>query len=153
MTNHPTTPMIARVGETRPLLVFGVRCEVLLDGPASGGRASITRLTCAPGVGAPPHRHPQAETFQILRGRLTVRCGGEPVTLEPGDLCHVPPGLEHSFTNEDESEAVLLSIGTPSGHEDFFREADALARSGDFTPQSAHELCRKHGIELSMPPG
>jgi quercetin dioxygenase-like cupin family protein len=139
---HPT-------GEAYPLNVFGVGCRVLLDGESSGGRCSIARLRCEPGPGAPLHRHEIAETFLVLKGRLRVWVDGDEMELAPGELAHVRPGQAHSFANPTDEITEFLAIGTPSGHEFFFRDADLLAQSGGFSPQAATAMCARHGIELA----
>jgi quercetin dioxygenase-like cupin family protein len=124
---------------------------VLLEGAASGGQCSVSRLTCHPGPGAPLHRHNQVESFLIVEGRLRVHVDGVDYDLEPGDFVRVPEGLPHGFSNITEEECVFLSIATPAGHEHFFRDADALAKTGGFFPAAAAEMCLRHGIELVSP--
>ncbi len=42
----------------------------------------------------------------------------------------------------------MLGIGTPGGHEDFFRDCAELAAEGRFTPETGREVCLRHHIEL-----
>lgn len=151
MQNTQTTGL-RLVDEADLLSVFGVDCRVLLDGASSGGTCSIALLTCHPGPGAPLHRHAEAETFLVLRGRLFLMVDGRNHDLGPGDLMHVRPGQVHSFGNPSGEDVEFIAIGTPAGHERFFRDADELARSGGFTPQAAHGVCARHGIELVPDP-
>lgn len=139
---------VTRANEARILDVFGVRVTVLAGGEESEGTCSIARLVCPPGCGAPPHRHSEAENFHVIRGVLSVQLDGENIELRPGDLIHVAPGAVHAFQNATAEDVEFYAVATPAGHERFFREADALAKSGGFNPQSAAELCRRNGIEL-----
>lgn len=55
----------------------------------------------------PTHWHPhQAEHFEVLEGRLTVRLGEDaPRTLDPGDILDVPPRTPHSMWNAGDMPA------------------------------------------------
>nr|WP_272904862.1 cupin domain-containing protein [Halobacterium sp. TGN-42-S1] len=49
----------------------------------------------------PPHVHrTRDETFESLRGELTVTVDGDERTLSPGDSHTVDPGVTHNFANE-----------------------------------------------------
>ena len=148
MTANPPSVVLRRALELPDLDVFGVTVQVLLGSDESDGVFSLARIRCAPGCGAPVHRHAQSETFHVLRGELTAVCDGRVERLQAGDLVHIRPGASHSFANEGPEEVEFIATASPAGHEAFFREADALARSGGFNPHSAAQLCQRHGIEL-----
>jgi quercetin dioxygenase-like cupin family protein len=139
---------IIRSRDVNVLDVFGTRVTVLGGGRETAGAFSLARVVCPAGTGAPPHTHAETEHFHVLRGKLTVRLGGDRTELNPGDSIHIPSGAPHAFSNEAAEEVEFLSIATPAGHENFFRDADELARSGRFNPATAAALCRQHGIEL-----
>lgn len=148
-TSTPLSPQLVRAGQAQPLNVFGVTVSVLLDGAATRGAQSICHLVCPPGAGAPPHRHAaEDETFYVVAGRFSVRCGEVVQTLGPGDFVYFPRGVVHDFKNIGTTDGVMIGAGTPAGHEHFFRDADELARTGRFNPTTATEVCVKHGIEL-----
>lgn len=130
------------------LNVFGTRVTVLGGAHETAGAFSLAKVVCPPGTGAPPHTHIETEHFHVLRGRLTVRLGNETMELNPGDTIHIPSGAPHAFSNNSGDETEFLSMATPAGHENFFRDADELARGGRFNPATAAGLCQKHGIEL-----
>ncbi|MFT3830560.1 MAG: cupin domain-containing protein [Opitutaceae bacterium] len=139
---------IARSREVPALNVFGIAVTPLAGAPETADACSVARVVCPPGADAPFHRHAQAENFYVVRGRLAVRLGADTVEVAAGDFVHIPPHLPHTFANPDTAEAEFITFGTPAGHDRFFCEADALARSGGFNPQSATALCTRHGIEL-----
>lgn len=147
-TTMSSTPILHRAGQAPRLDVFGVVVRPLLGGEATEGACSIAHITCPPGAGAPPHRHAHGEAFYVLSGRVAVRCEEAMPVLDAGDFVAVPPGVVHAFKNVGEGEAVLINVGTPAGHELFFRDVDALVRSGGFNPDAAADVCRRHGIEL-----
>lgn len=128
--------------------VFGTQVTVLGGASETAGTFSMAKVVCLPGAGAPPHAHVETEHFHVLRGRLTVQVRGETTELLPGDTIHIPSGVLHAFANKSGEETEFMSLATPSGHENFFRDADTLSRSGRFNPSTAAELCQKHRIEL-----
>lgn len=147
-TQDEKTWAVLRAGEGKVLDVFGVQVTLLAGAGETAGACSIARLCCPPGTGAPLHRHAETERFHVLSGALTVQAEGETILLGPGDTAVVEPWAVHSFSNGSSEEVEFIAIGTPAGHEDFFHEADELARSGRFNPETAAELCTSHGIEL-----
>ncbi|RYY94149.1 MAG: cupin domain-containing protein [Comamonadaceae bacterium] len=74
----------------------------------------ITIAQCTPRQGPVAHNHTGTlETFFCLDGRFDVEWGNKlehKVTLEPGDLCSVPPGVYRSFRNLTDREARLLVL-------------------------------------------
>lgn len=148
MNTASLSSVLTRADSAPKYDVFGVTVAVLLDGPATQGSHAVYHVTCPPGAGAPVHRHAQAENFYVIEGRFSIRSGEETLTLGPGDFAHVPGGVVHDFRNSGTTSGVLIGMGTPAGHETFFREADELARSGRFNPDTAAELCQRNGIEL-----
>jgi len=147
-TALPMKSIVVRGNAVVPLNVFGVTVASLVGGAETGGACSVAHLICPPGAGAPPHRHAQAENFYVIRGQLTVRIGNESHGAGDGDFVYIPPSAPHAFQNTGKSDVEFLAVGIPGGHEEFFREADELARSGRFNPETAAELCTRHGIEL-----
>lgn len=72
----------------------------------------ITIAQCTPQQGPVSHNHTGTlETFFCLDGRFDVLWGNQlqhKVTLEPGDLCSVPPNVYRTFRNLTDKEARLL---------------------------------------------
>lgn len=88
----------------------------------------------------PPHHHPaQDEHFEVLKGSMTVRAGGEERELRAGETIDIPRGEVHQMWNAGEEPARLLWQTSPAGRtEDWFRDlSDLLGRAaagGDDTP-------------------
>lgn len=140
--------MLLRAQDSPALDVFGTQVTVLGGSAQTAGAFSLARIVCPPGAGAPPHTHAETEHFHVLRGRLSVQQADEQLELLPGDTIHIPSGVPHAFANHSAEETEFISAATPAGHEHFFREADELSRSGRFNPETAGELCQRHGITL-----
>lgn len=149
-TTMSSTPILHRAGQAPKLDVFGVTVRSLLGGDFTQGHCAISQVECPPGADAPLHRHRHGEAFFVLSGKVQVRCDDTVLVLGPGDFVAVPPWAVHTFQNVGTELAKLINVGTPSGHDQFFREADELARSGKFSPETAADLCRRHDIELVM---
>lgn len=134
---------VARVSEIPALDVFGVRVQILSATEA----CSVARVVCPPGCGAPMHRHVETECFVAMKGEITILID-DAIALAPGDSVTVAPWQNHTFRNDTVEEVEFLTIGTPGSHAGFFKDAHALAESGNFNPITAHEVCARHEIEL-----
>ncbi|MDH5020980.1 cupin domain-containing protein [Halobacterium rubrum] len=74
--------------------------SVLLDDPHADRPEMVVWLAPDATV-LPPHVHrTRDETFESLRGELTVTVDGDERTLSPGDSHTVDPGVTHNFANE-----------------------------------------------------
>ncbi|HVU35008.1 MAG TPA: cupin domain-containing protein [Opitutaceae bacterium] len=144
-----STPLVLRAGAAPKLPVFGVDVEVLLDGSQTDGEMAVYRATAPAGSGAPPHRHAgQDEMFHVLAGAFDLDCDGVRQRLHPGDFAFVPRGASHAFTCVGPENGSVLIIGTPAGHEAFFRDVAGEIATGTFTPERGAAICLRHGIEL-----
>ena len=57
----------------------------------------------------PWHHHEQEdEMFLVWRGQMTIEFRDRRVTLEPGEFCVVPRGVEHRTMSEVEAEVLVF---------------------------------------------
>lgn len=74
----------------------------------------ISIAQCTPKQGPVSHNHTGTlENFYCLDGQFDILWGNHlenKVTLEPGDLCSMPPGIYRAFKNLTDSEARLLVL-------------------------------------------
>lgn len=55
------------------------------------------------------HHHDQEdELFLVIAGRLTIQFEDGSLTLEPGELCVIPHGVEHKPVAEPQAQVLLL---------------------------------------------
>ena len=54
------------------------------------------------------HHENEDELFLVWRGQMTIEFRDGRVTLEPGELCVVPRGVEHRTMAEDEAEVLVF---------------------------------------------
>ena len=80
------------------------------DLSAAGREAIQVRVDIAPGVLAPPHKHPGEEIVYVLEGTLVYEVEGKPpVTLKAGDVLFIPYGTVHSAKNVGTVNAAELA--------------------------------------------
>jgi mannose-6-phosphate isomerase-like protein (cupin superfamily) len=132
--------------------VFGVEVQILASSAQTDGSASTYLATCAPGVGAPPHRHINSdETFYVLEGAFEILCGESIQHVSSGDLVFIPRGVAHHFQCTGPQTGRLLGFCQPAGHEKFFLDCAEAVTNGTFSPETGRAICVKHGIELLIP--
>ncbi len=70
---------------------------------------SLARMTVAPGVTSPAHRHPDcSEAVHLLAGHIEQRRGEDWVALAAGETLLIPPGAVHQTRNLGPETAVLM---------------------------------------------
>jgi mannose-6-phosphate isomerase-like protein (cupin superfamily) len=144
---EPAAVVLSAADERETLNAFGVMVEPLIRAEQTRETLSLYRLTMAPGVGSPFHVHQwDDETFYVLEGTFAFRHGDEIVTLGAGSNIFLPRSVPHYFRNIGSGRGVLLGIGTPGGHERFFRDANRLTSPPD--PAEAMAVVRRYGMEL-----
>ncbi len=134
----------------------GTSVEILVAGSDTGSRFSLLRLTNPPGVWTPSHRHlNEEETIYVLSGEVQVDAGGLTHRLKAGEVAILPRGAAHRLGNAGPEQAQVLVLCTPSGFEDFVREAgevgtaQTLARAPDATAIARlGKLADRFGIEI-----
>lgn len=70
--------------------------------PFAGEQLMLMRVEGKAGSPLAPHAHPHEQITLVLSGRLRLRIGVEWLELGPGDIAHIPSGVEHeAFLIED----------------------------------------------------
>ncbi|MBI4339466.1 MAG: quercetin 2,3-dioxygenase [Chloroflexi bacterium] len=99
---------------------------------------SLTEVSARPGGGPPLHvHHRQREAFYVLEGEVTVRMGGTARRATQGSFVLIPEDMPHTYRVVSRSAARLLTIYSPAGYEDFFREVGEAAQ-GKVLPPREH---------------
>jgi transcriptional regulator with XRE-family HTH domain len=109
---------VVRTGEGARLHGFADGIEARVLGGDRPRRLQPVRLTLPPGAAQRnPTGHAGEEFLFVLAGRVLVAVdGGPPVALEAGDSAYYPSALAHDYVNEDDAEAVLLTISAPNSY-------------------------------------
>jgi len=112
-----------------------------------------------PGFSPPLHVHQREdESFYVLEGELTMRCGDRTFEARPGAFVFLPRGVPHTFVVEGDRPARMLTLITPGGGEAFFREAGRPAESDGLPPAAPPDIAAlkragaMFGSEIVGPP-
>ncbi|MFD5121302.1 cupin domain-containing protein [Streptomyces sp. NPDC058385] len=158
MTEEATTsepqadPAVSVVGpgDGETIVLGTTRMRVLEDGSHTGHRLAIAESVLAPHTQGPPqHRHGQHdEGFYILSGTVQFTVGDEDYDATAGTLVMVPPGTPHTFANQTDQPAVMLTTFTPDLYVQYFRDLqDALADGRPLTPQANIDAMNRYATE------
>lgn len=80
-------------------------------GAAEGVEVVSYIVDAAPGARVPKHRHPGDEFLYVLDGEVTVSPeGSATVTVEAGEMFHLPYGTVHEAGNASESEPARVLV-------------------------------------------
>lgn len=87
----------------------------LVNETLGSGRLDVHVNMLKPGAaGGPYHYHNDSENvYVVLEGRVRVWLDGVEHNLHPGHVVFIPPGVPHSASNVDTSEARILEIYAP----------------------------------------
>jgi quercetin dioxygenase-like cupin family protein len=138
----------------RSLWVLGLRVDLKLNGPDTGGAFSLATITAPPGGGPPAHSHTaHDELFYVERGAFEFLLGERAIRAESGTTVFVPSGTVHTFKNVGSDDARLVDLHFPGGFEDFFTEAGMDARTSSVPPPipdaaTLVKLLDKHGMKM-----
>jgi mannose-6-phosphate isomerase-like protein (cupin superfamily) len=113
-------PAAAVGARLRSLWVLGHRVTPI----RTDAHASLLEVATPAGVPGPPlHYHEDCtEFFYVVDGRFGVRIADRWTSLVPGGYIEIPRGSVHTFRNEGEQEARLITGFDPPGFEKFFHE-------------------------------
>ena len=110
--------------------------------------------------GPPPHiHHDEEEGFYVLEGEVTVTCGEQTWTVDPGGFALLPRGIPHSFQVSETGNAKVLQITSPAQFERFAAEAgepaEAMVLPEPTEPdvEKLLAIAAKYGNEILPPPG
>jgi quercetin dioxygenase-like cupin family protein len=99
----------------------------------TGGQAVVIETFVQPhGFVAAAHVHPsQEERFEVLRGTVGFKIGGEKIVAGPGTRVTVPAGTPHKFWNAGDTEAQFVCEVRPAlQFESLLETMFALAADG-----------------------
>jgi quercetin dioxygenase-like cupin family protein len=97
----------------RPLVEWrpGVRTRLHAASSTGSERLCVLEQLCAPGTGAPPHRHDGVEeAVAVLEGRARFFVADEEAELMAGESVLVPAGARHWFTNIGDDVLRILAV-------------------------------------------
>jgi mannose-6-phosphate isomerase-like protein (cupin superfamily) len=142
-------------GEGQAIWFLRNRMTIKATAQTTGGLYGLVESWLAPGFSPQLHiHHREDESFWVLEGELTMRCGDETFRASPGSYVFLPRRVPHTFVVEGNAPARLLTLMTPGGAEGFFVEAGEPA-DGDEPPPAApldvellKQIAEKFGAEI-----
>jgi mannose-6-phosphate isomerase-like protein (cupin superfamily) len=155
----PVRPYVRRDGDGEALWFLGNLVTVKATGGETRDRLTVVEFVNPPGFAPPLHRHlDEDELFYVLGGTARFRCDDEEFSAGPGDFVLLPVGLPHTFIVGAAEPFRTLQITSPSGFEQFVREAGEPARArrlpdpAPVDPAVLGHAAARHAIELLGPP-
>jgi mannose-6-phosphate isomerase-like protein (cupin superfamily) len=119
----------------------GNRIIIKATAATTGGAFGLVESLVAPGYSPPLHVHDREdETFWVLEGEVTIRCGEGTFRATAGAYAFLPRGVPHTFVVEGSRPARMLGILSPGGGEAFFAEGGRPAQGEGFPPPAAPDL-------------
>lgn len=135
------------------------RMTIKATAQSTGGAFGLVEAVGPPGSSPPLHvHHGQDESFWVLEGTLTFRCGDRTFTAGPGSFTFLPRGVPHTFVVEGDAPARLLSLTTPGGFEQYFISAGRPAEHEGLPPrrppdiETLRRVGKEFGLEIVGPP-
>jgi quercetin dioxygenase-like cupin family protein len=134
----------------RSFTAFGSTAQFKLEGAHTAGRLCLGLAVTPPGGGPPLHvHHSDDELFIIVEGELEVWSDGEWIPAPAGSVIYLPRGSRHTFRNAGTRPSRHWVLTTPSGFDEFYRDAAAIfAAGGAPDVQKLGALAAKHGYEI-----
>jgi mannose-6-phosphate isomerase-like protein (cupin superfamily) len=153
------SPAIAlEPGEGQAIWFLGNRMTIKATAQSTGGLYGLVESWLAPGFSPQLYIHRREdESFWVLEGELTMRCGDETFRAGPGSDLFLPRHVPHTFVVEGDAPARLLTLMTPGGAEEFFVEAGHPADENGRPPAAPlsiellKRVAEKFGAEIVGP--
>lgn len=148
-----------RPGEGTATWFLQNRMVVKATAEQTGGAFGLVESLIAPGAAPPLHvHHLEDESFYVLEGELTFRCGDESFRATAGSFVFLPRGVPHGFVVESDVPVRMLTLLTPGGSEQFFVDAgrrperDGLPPAGPPDIPRLKQVAAQYGNEIVGPP-
>jgi quercetin dioxygenase-like cupin family protein len=146
-------------GEGQGIWFQGNRMTIKATAESTGGAYGLIESWLAAGFSPHLHVHRREdESFWVLEGEMTMRCGDRTFRASRGSYVFMPRNIPHTFVVEGNAPARLLTLVTPGGAEGFFAEVGRPA-GGDAAPplepvdvERLKKAAERFGAEIVGPP-
>jgi quercetin dioxygenase-like cupin family protein len=140
-TDHGARAVVVEPGGGTAIWFLASRMTIKATTDTTHGAYGLTEVTVPPGFSPPLHvHHREDESFYVLDGRLTLRCGDEAYSAAAGSYVLLPRDVPHSFVVEGDTPVRMLNLMTPGGGEGFFVEAGRPARDDGLPPAAPVDI-------------
>lgn len=124
-------------GEGKTITVAGEAITFKAVSEETNGAWTLMEFSVPPHfAGPPPHWHKkELEAFYVLSGVLTLQLEERTTQSPAGSFALVPPGVVHTFANQEDEPVTFLSLLSPGGFEGFVDElAEMMNKEATWPP-------------------
>jgi mannose-6-phosphate isomerase-like protein (cupin superfamily) len=130
-----------RAGEGEATWFLTNRMTTKATAQTTNGAFGLVESLIAPGFSPPLHVHRREdESFYVLEGTVTMRCGDRTFLATAGSFVFLPRGVPHTFVVEGDKPARMLTLMTPGGGEAFFAAAGRPAEREGLPPAGPPDI-------------
>lgn len=138
-------------GEGDSVSLMGEHYTIKVRGADTNGAFGVVEAVLPPGIQGPPaHINTrEVENIYVVDGTLTFVLNGDTVQAPAGSYVSIPPGVVHTWFNQEDTPVKAFGFVTPAGFETFFQDqADLLASMppGSPDPHKMQDLLDKYGL-------
>ena len=161
MPNAPTAghATFLAPGEGQAIWFLRNHMTVKATAATTNGGFGLLESLIAPGFSPPLHvHHREDESFYVLEGELTMRCGDRTFRATAGAFVFLPRDVPHTFVVEGDRPARMLTLLTPGGGEGVFIDGGRPAEHAGLPPVTPPDIAAlkavsfAYGAEIVGPP-
>ena len=133
-------------GDSGEVLRFS-GAEFLVKASADTTGGAFTIIEEVRPLDTPLHVHAnEDELFYVLEGEHVFRCGDTEFHVGPGGMVFAPRGVPHAHRRVVPRVGRFLTLASPAGLENFFRELAAAERAASPMPEAYASVSMKYGV-------
>lgn len=128
-------------GEGEAIWFLRNRMTVKALAEDTGGAFGLLESLIAPGFSPPLHvHHREDESFYVLEGELTMKCGDRIFRATAGSFVFLPRNVPHTFVVEGDKPVRMLTLLTPGGGEGVFIDGGRTAEAEGLPPATPPDI-------------
>jgi quercetin dioxygenase-like cupin family protein len=146
LSENKTTEYRLKEGRGTKINFRGTKMTLKVSGSDSECKYSLIEMIHPPNKGPALHTHSNApESYYVLEGSYSVRCGDREYQAHHGDFVFIPKNIPHNYQSGPKGGKVLVI--SPAGLEGYFKEVvDILLRQDNKIPWNQEvEIAKRYG--------
>ena len=158
-TSAGTEAQFIAPGEGQQVWFLRNHMTIKATAASTGGAFGLVESLIAPGFSPPLHiHHREDESFWVLEGELSMRCGDRTFRAGAGSFVFLPRDVPHTFVVEGNTAARMLTLLTPGGGEGVFIDGGRPAGHAGLPPETPPDIealkrvSERYGAEIVGPP-
>ena len=143
-------PAFLAPGEGQAIWFLRNHMTVKATAASTNGGFGLVESLIAPGFSPPLHvHHREDESFYVLEGELTMRCGDRTFRAAAGSFVFLPRDVPHTFVVEGDQPARMLTLLTPGGGEGVFIDGGRPAEHAGLPPATPPDIAALKAVSLA----